>query len=166
MSKKITLTNAILFSLEKAIDGFVSLQDYRQHPMAYLNGRYLKQSDLSQALKRLREGGFIKEEKDEGEIIFKLTQKGKDRAILLMDESEIEWDGRWRIVIFDIPEKRRAVRVVLRKKLLDWGFRKWQRSVWASKKSCTSQLRDFIKSVGIEDWVLVIESDNIGFNTN
>jgi len=165
MGKRTTLTNVILFSLEKAIDGYLRFEDFVYHHYRYKYGiPHLKKSDLSQALKRLREGGFIEEEKNEEEIIFKLTQKGKDRAILLMDEENGQWDGKFRIVIFDIPEKRRAVRILLRRKLLDWGFRKWQRSVWATKKDCTKQLRDYIKSIGIQDWVLVIESDNIGNN--
>lgn len=149
--------------LEKTVDGYCRFEDFTYHHYRYQYGyKELKKSDLAQALKRLREGGFVEEEKDEGEIIFKLTQKGKDKAILLMDEKDDKWDGRWRLVIFDIPEKRRAVRILLRRKLLYWGFRKWQKSVWASKKNCTKQLRDFIKGVGIEDWVLVIESDNVG----
>ncbi len=74
-----------------------------------------------------------------------------------------KWDAKWRLVIFDIPEKRRAVRDLLRSKLKQWDFMHLQQSVWASKKDCTKVLRDFIKHVGIEDWVMVVESDNAGF---
>lgn len=169
MGKKIALTKAVLFMLEKTVDGYCRFEDFTYHHYRYRYGYpNLKKSDLAQALKRLREDGFITQEKNEEEIIFKLTQQGKDRAMLFMDEKDIEWDGKWRLVIFDIPEKRRSVRVVLRRKLLDWGFRKWQKSVWASKKNCTGFLREFIKQVGIEDWVLVIESGDVGdgFHTN
>ena len=166
-TKRISLTNSILFALEKAIDGYVRFEDFTYHHYRYRWGiPDVKKSELALALKRLRERGLIEEElKNEQDIIIKLTSKGRDKAILLMDDSLDNWDGRWRIVAFDIPEKRRTVRQLLREKLINWGFRRWQKSVWACRKNCTKQLRDFIKQVDIEDWVLVFESDNIGRDT-
>ncbi len=164
MARKFSLTDLILLSMEKAVDGVVRANDYAYHSYIYAAGydRPLKKSALSQAIKRLREKGFIETEKNTGEILIKLTSKGFDRAVLLSIHDNSVWDGRWRIVIFDIPEKKRAIRSLLRRKLKEWGFTKWQRSVWASKKNCTKQLRDYIKLLKIEDWVLVIESDNVG----
>lgn len=65
---------------------------------------------------------------------------------------------------FDIPEKHRTVRDLLRRKLKSWGFRRWQKSVWASRKPLTEALRTLVKELGVEDWVLVIESKNVGEN--
>lgn len=79
-----------------------------------------------------------------------------------MVEEEKEWDGRWRLVFWDIPEENRAARDVLRDKLKQLGFIRWQKSVWASKKNCTDILRKYIQGLGIENWVFVIESDNTG----
>lgn len=119
---------------------------------------------LSQALKRLREKGLIKKEinKDQDEIILKLTSLGQEFLLLQKSDEEIEWDGKWRIVIFDIPESKRLIRDILRSRLKLWGFKPWQKSVWASKKNITGKLRVIIRELGIEDWVLLIESDNIG----
>lgn len=96
-------------------------------------------------------------------MVFRLTDRGKEKALLasLLKDGD-KWDGKWRFVIFDVPEKRRAARDVLRRKLKDWGFIILQKSVWATKRNCTQALRSFIKGAGIEDWVMVIESDNIG----
>ena len=63
--------------------------------------------------------------------------------------------------MFDIPEKRRLARDLLRIRLKSWGFSQRQKSVWVSKKDCAKALRDYIKQVGIKDWVMVMESDNI-----
>ena len=47
-----------------------------------------------------------------------------------------KWDGRWRVVIFDIWEKRRNVRDQLRMELRELGFQKMQNSVWVSPYDC------------------------------
>lgn len=157
------LTDLILLSLEKTIDGYVRFEDFTYHNYRYKWGiPELKKASLSKALQRLREGGFIELAGDE-ELLLRLTDKGKDRAVWnRVKDFSGEWDGRWRLVIFDIPEKRRSARDLLRSKLKQWGFVHWQKSVWACKANCTKPLRDFIQHAGIEDWVMVIESDNIG----
>lgn len=165
MYRKKSVSNLILLSLEKAVDGYVRLEDFLYNPGFYSYGdgwNYsIKKSGLARALKRLRENGLV-ELLDDQELILRLTDKGKEKAVLanlLIEENK--WDGKYRIIIFDVPEKRRAARDLLRLKLKSWGFVPWQRSVWVTKKNCTKPLRDFIKQVGIKDWVKVLESDNV-----
>lgn len=161
-SKRKTLTNLILLILEKSIEGYMRFENFTYHPYRYQYGYpELKKADLAKALKRLRERGLI-ELIDDEELVFRLTDQGKDKALWQkIKESNEKWDGRWRLVVWDIPEKRRVARDLLRFKLKQLGFIRWQKSIWASKIDCTDILRKFIKEVGIEDWVMVIESDNI-----
>ncbi|MDO8570587.1 MAG: hypothetical protein Q7R97_03305 [Candidatus Daviesbacteria bacterium] len=165
MYRKKSITNLILLSLEKTIDGYVRFEDFVYNPglYAYYGWEYpLKKSSFAKALKRLRENGLVELISDQ-KLIYRLTDKGKEKAVLasfLQDDKK--WDGKWRLIIFDVPEKRRAARDVLRRKLKEWEFIHFQQSVWGTKKNCTEPLRDFIKSVGIEDWVMVVETDNIG----
>lgn len=160
MRKKKSLTNLILLILEKTVDGYVDFDDFIHHP---LWERPFKKSDLSQGLKRLRERGLI-DFIDDDKLAYRLTDLGKQKAVwesVMWDTKK--WDGKWRVVVFDIPEKRRQARNLLRGSLKRWGFIPWQQSVWATKKNCTKPLREFIKNVGIEDWVIVLESDNINY---
>ena len=159
VAKKKVITNLVLLALEKIIDGYVAFEDFTNNPM--LVGRDLKKSDLARALKRLRENGLV-ELIDDNQLSFRLTDSGRDRALWLkMKESDEKWDGIWRFVIWDVPEKRRVARDLLRYKLKQLGFLRFQKSVWACKKNCTKELRDFIRKTGIGDWVMVIESNNI-----
>lgn len=165
MYKKKSLSSLILLALEKSVDGYIRFDDFINNPgyYAYYSGwdYPLKKSSFSLALKRLRENGLV-DFIDDTQLVLRLTDKGKEKALLsklLVDEDK--WDGKWRIVIFDIPEKRRITRDVLRQKLKSWGFVPWQQSVWVTKKNCAEPLRGFIKKVGIKDWVRVIESDNV-----
>jgi DNA-binding transcriptional regulator PaaX len=41
-----------------------------------------------------------------------------------------KWDGRWRILIFDIPDKNKVKREALRGKLKELNLYKLQKSVW------------------------------------
>ena len=47
-----------------------------------------------------------------------------------------KWDGRWRVVIFDISEGRKSTRDMLRRTLLSIGFLKLQHSVWVYPYAC------------------------------
>ncbi|KKU67192.1 MAG: Transcriptional regulator, PaaX family [Parcubacteria group bacterium GW2011_GWA2_47_16] len=51
-----------------------------------------------------------------------------------------KWDGKWRVLIFDIPEKRRRLRNKVRNTLRAVGFKQLQQSVWIYPFDC----EDFI----------------------
>src|SRR3989344_3419862 len=57
----------------------------------------------------------------------RLTAKGKERFlqhqfnILALPRAK-RWDGKWRIVLFDIPEPKKKIRDSLRRKLKALGF--------------------------------------------
>lgn len=168
MNKRKSLSKFILLMLEKSVDGLVRADDLINNPHYYAYGNgwdySLKKSALAKTLKRLSENGLI-DFIDDKTLTARLTDSGRDKALWIkMREEEEKWDGKWRLVFWDIPEKRKKVRDLLRFKLKQLGFVRWQKSVWASKKNCTNALRNFIKSVGIEDWVWVVESDNVGRN--
>jgi len=163
MGTKNSLTNLILLGLEKSVDGYVRLEDLGHRSFRYTYGYpNVNKSALSKALRRLREGGLVELTNDD-KLALRLTEKGRDKALLAKFKApDDKWDGKWRLILFDVPEKRRSARDLLRSKLKQWSFIKFQQSVWATKKNCTNELRKFIKSVGIEDWVMVVESNNIG----
>lgn len=163
MNKKNSLSKITLLILEKAVDGFVRFEDFGNNPGFYAFGydRQLNKSSIAMALKRLREGGFIEFVNDE-ELALRITDKGRSKALWTKMKLEDEkWDGKWRLVIWDIPEKRKKVRDLFRYQLKQLGFEKIQNSVWASKKNCTFILNEYIKKVGIEDWVKVMEAGSI-----
>jgi DNA-binding transcriptional ArsR family regulator len=92
---------------------------------------------ISQALSRLKEKGIVNRNEKGG---FALTKKGEKIAATLetldLTERPLIWDGRWRIVIFDIWERRRSARDRLRTILKRNGFAKIQNSVWVYPYDC------------------------------
>jgi hypothetical protein len=71
----------------------------------------------------------------------RLTQKG-EVALHRLELSDYHiqkpkrWDGRWRVLIFDIPEKRRGLRDKVRRTLMHIGFIRAQDSVWIYPYDC------------------------------
>ena len=157
-----SLSDLILLSLEKVIDGYIRVEDFLYNTHIYAKGydRPLKKSALSKALKRLRENGLIETYLETEKLAFKLTVAGEN---LIHDQvfDNGSWDGVWRVVIFDIPEKQRKIRRILRSRLKLWGFIPWQKSVWATKKDIAPELKEIITELKINDWVIVLESKDI-----
>ncbi len=73
---------------------------------------------------------------------FEITDAG--RRHLLVQEASLDrsaakkrrWDGQFRLVLFDIPEKRRGTRDRLRIMMNNFGFLRLQDSVWISPYDC------------------------------
>ncbi|MDR3642555.1 MAG: hypothetical protein P4L74_02915 [Candidatus Doudnabacteria bacterium] len=70
-------------------------------------------------------------------------------------------DGVWKLVIFDIPEKQKYVRVVLRAKLRALHFKKWQNSIWVSPYALDSEIEQELKELGKKFFVRLIKTSDI-----
>ena len=63
-----------------------------------------------------------------------------EQAKVALKNQKKKWDDRWRMVVFDISERRRQVRNRLRATMLEIGFVRLQNSVWVYPYDC----EDFI----------------------
>ena len=87
-------------------------------------------------------------EHDDGTIDIVLTEEGKKRALSFqIDKMEIKrpigWNGKWQLVTYDIPEKKKPAREALREKLKELGFYEWQKSVFVFPFPCRDEI-DFL----------------------
>jgi len=82
-----------------------------------------------QKINNLKNRGYLRETKKGWE----LTPKGRIEIIKIIIWKKLnnkKWDGKWRIIIFDIPEMSRRDRDFLRRELKWIGFIELQKSVW------------------------------------
>lgn len=112
--------------------------NYEQYRQIWQNFNYLKQRGNLK---------FIKEEN--GCLLYEFSQKGRQKIRkFIVDELSIKnpanWDKKWRLIIFDIPEKYKNARSALRKKLIDLGFHKCQKSAWIYPFPCEEEI-EFLK---------------------
>ncbi len=89
---------------------------------------------LRRDLKALQEAKLIEaQETAKGDRLYRLTESGRLHVLGGRDPVARwgrKWDGRWRLVIFDVPTSKNAERVRLRRYLRERGFGCLQKSVW------------------------------------
>lgn len=89
------------------------------------------------------------------ESFFHLTPKGKLSVLKYLHLEKIthgRWDGRWRVVIFDIPESLKKWRGYLRYNLRDLGFVALQKSVYITPHPVTGELDELLKEWGLRKY--------------
>jgi len=102
---------------------------------------YPRPSDISRSLIALKKRGFVKLERSPSGAALRLTPRGEKLYNHLFLNNYIlpkpkKWDGCWRIVIFDINEKNKRVRELIRQRLCSLGFTRLQDSVWLYPYDC------------------------------
>ncbi|MDP2692951.1 MAG: hypothetical protein Q8O88_04900 [bacterium] len=110
----------------------------------------------------LREKGYFDISVKNNKTFFRLTPKGEKLAELIkFCEGKIKWDGRWRILIFDIPEKERFKRSALRRKLNELGLKQLQQSVWVTPYPLPDIFSDFVADLRVRPYLFSITADHI-----
>lgn len=123
--------------------------------------------NLKRSVKNLYRLGLLKEvENEDGTISPVLSAKGKRAAeIYSIDNLRInkpkKWDGNWRVVIFDIPEKIKQVREALRMHLRNLGFYELQKSVFVCPFPCASEINQIIDFYDASEHVRVLMAHSI-----
>lgn len=126
----------------------------------------INKKDLGRIIKRLEKQEMITmQESTDGKMLITITEKGK-RRLLEYDFENIELknkrrDGKWRLIIFDIPEDKRTTRDVFRRKLLQLDFIRLQDSVFASAYPCKSEIDFLCHYLGISDFVTLVSLNKI-----
>ena len=122
-------------------------------------------------LYRLVSSDILKKELDN---IFVLTKKGEKQSVFAFIEAELalhqlahnneeirKWDGGWRMVFFDIPEKNRRHRDYLRRVLKLIGFYELQKSIWVYPYPVPAFLKNLILHEDIKSHVRFITTNQI-----
>lgn len=96
----------------------------------------------------------------------RLTAKGERelRRLTLKEFSRTppsRWDGKWRVLIFDIPERRKGLRWRLRSMLTQIGFTRLQQSVWVYPYDCEDLIALLKADFHVGDDVLYMIVDTI-----
>jgi len=107
------------------------------------------------ALKRRR---LIEIRKKDDKTMLVLSELGKKRVLHFKEEGITidkpkRWDGSWRLVLFDIPEKYKKEREAFRAKLKGLNFYQLQKSCFVHPYECKDEI-DFITELfGISPYV-------------
>lgn len=132
----------------------------------YLRQRlFQSRSRLSSLIAR----GYLAIEVKSGKKYVRLTQKGEHFSALIQDgavplKKPRRWDGKWRLLIFDIPESRKKIRGQIRSMLTAIGFIRLQDSVWVYPYDCEDYMILLKADLHVGKDVLYIIADQIEYD--
>lgn len=142
-----SLSTTILNTISKTMGGILFSDVCREHNV--------QEENIRVTLWRLEKRGMI--EKRENKYI--LSSLGKD--FFEKRKQPKKWDGKWRMIIFDIPESERANRIWLRTQLIRAEYQSLQRSIYLGKNPLPEFLFDEIKNRKMLSYIRIIVAENI-----
>lgn len=106
---------------------------------------------------QLEKRGYLEKYKHKDIEFIRLSEKGETTLSSLKREK----DGKWKMIIFDIPESQRPVRDFLRTKIKQLGFKKWQNSIWVSPYKIPDDLQVELKALSEKYFIRLITVESI-----
>ena len=133
----------------------------RKYPDRYVKG----------AIGRLVDKGYIMFEEKNDKKFLRITKKGNEQLQRYQDgniaiKKPRKWDKKWRIIIFDIPEKRRSIRNKVRASLINFGFIRLQNSVWICPYECEELIIMLKAKCKIGKDILYIVAERVEYDKN
>ena len=136
----------------------------------------INEQSLKRAIKTLYQSRLVEERENEnGSVTLVLSEKGKKKILTYnIDDISIKkpekWDGKWRMVLFDIPNSRKKEREVLRSSLKNLGFLAYQKSVFVLPYECRNEVDFIIEFYNLRRYVRFMEvnafDDDLAFKSH
>lgn len=164
MAKKdFTLTSKILMSLLMLGDMlFVTPREMKKRG---LRGEFFGDfSNFKSAAYYLMKKGWIKLVDKDNERFIRLTKHGQLEALLAkarLPEKSDKWDGKWRLIIFDIPEDSHDKRDFFRHLLKLNNFKKLQASVFVNPYPLNREAVAYLKETGLIKFIRIIKAEEL-----
>lgn len=122
---------------------------------------------IREAANRLKKKGLVEFKRESSRVFLRITEKGKRKLQFLSLgplPTPMRWDNKWRLVIFDIPEKKHALRTRARGIVSGFGFVRLQDSVWAYPYDCEEAIALLKAELHIGKDLLYIIADAIEYD--
>lgn len=131
-----------------------------------LGRKRYKTASVYATLKRLQRKRLVEIIEKEDKTIIRITEEGKKRLLeYSFEDMEIKkpkkWDGKWRIIGFDIPEKYKRAREALRAKLINLGFTRLQKSLFVYPYQCKDEIEFVSEFFQVYKYTTFIEANYI-----
>jgi phenylacetic acid degradation operon negative regulatory protein len=73
------------------------------------------------------------------------------------------WDGRWHLLTYSIPESKRRLRRILRKRLLWLGFGTLNNATWISPQNLQAEVEQVVSGLNVCPYVEFFTAEHRGF---
>lgn len=112
----------------------------------------------------LKRKGYIRVENLKNKKGILLTKNGINKALkasFKIEEGKKRRDGKWTMITFDIPQKYKKQRELLRSILLNSGFKIFQQSVWVSPYDNLEKIEKLLQMHGLDKFVKIFLIEEI-----
>lgn len=121
---------------------------------------------LRALFKRLREQKDIEMVEKNGKQIIKITEKGKRRILKYkLNDFDLKkpkrWDGKWRLIIYDIPKEQKVPQQFFRETLKRLKFLPLQKSVYLTPYPCKDEIEFLRQYYEIGEGVIILTVSGI-----
>lgn len=152
LSQKLSIENKILKFL------FDPVRRYKGIPVSMVGlptlFSYRRQS-INNAIYKLNKGGFISREDNSFFILPKGRKYVENKKVKMMTfESSFKKNpSKDLLVMFDVPEDKKAEREWLRFQLQQFGYKMIQKSVWVGPSPLPKEFLDYIKTLNLKSCI-------------
>lgn len=113
---------------------------------------------FDQLLYRLKKNNYIKIKNLENKKAILITQRGLLKIIrpsFKVQGQKKRKDGKWIMIIFDIPQKHQKARSLLRSVLQNLGYKIFQQSVWVNPYDVSEKTESLLQAYSLEKYVKI-----------
>jgi len=155
--------NPIIFLILSALDLDAPLTPLESHYDWLARKGQLKRRQYRDCLRGLEARGVLKIVEENNRKFIKLTKKGALKVLLAKAQVKIEkcWDGKWRVLVFDIPEDFHFIRDHFRNLLKQNHFIKLQASVFISPYSLNREAIRYLQKTGLIKFVRIMKVEEM-----
>ena len=123
---------------------------------------------FNRVIKRLKDSERIRVVEREGKLFIELTKKGKLTSLLgKLDLYKYrKWDGKWRLMIWDIPESSNKQRDAIRRFVKRLGFYQLQKSVYITPYELPSDAVEYLMESGLWKFIRFLRVDRLDDDEN
>ena len=131
----------------------------------YLNrlDKRAREREMRRIAAYMKKRGLVRGDYEHGLIITKTGRKRAAKADFerLSIKQPKQWDKKWRLVLFDIPEQHKKGRDYLTHKLKTLGFKQLQQSVWIYPFACRPEVETVSLAFRVSQYITYIETAHI-----
>jgi len=114
---------------------------------------------FSQLIYKAKIRGYIKVKSLQGKKTIVLTKEGIGKALrasFLMEGKVRRPDGKWLMVIFDIPQTHKKARNLIRSVLQNLGYKMFQQSVWITPYDVQEKTEKLLQWHSLDTYVKIL----------
>ncbi|MHB1118413.1 MAG: hypothetical protein ACYCZ7_02755, partial [Minisyncoccota bacterium] len=106
----------------------------------------LNRNSLNRAVRSLYESKLVEtKDRRDGTMTLVLSKEGRRLALTydienMCIQTPTQWDHKWRVVMFDVPEPLKRIRETLRMHFKNMGFYEFQKSVFVHPYPCAKEI--------------------------